>query len=96
MKNATLATFAKDAPNSRCSWDNVIHGCIRCGNLRDAFKSMQEASIQPSCYTFIALLKACGKLKDVENGCILLHAEIATNGLLQMNQFLGNGLVVNI
>ena len=95
MKNATLATFAKDAPNSRCSWDNVIHGCIRCGNLRDAFKSMQEASIQPSCYTFIALLKACGKLKDVENGCIL-HAEIATNGLLQTNQFLGNGLVVNI
>ena len=95
MKNAAPATFAMHASNCRCSWDSVIHGCIRRGNLRDAldaFKSMQEASIQPSCFTFIALLKACGKLKDVENGCIL-HAEIATNGLLQTNQFIGNGLV---
>ncbi|MCO5566469.1 hypothetical protein L7F22_020146 [Adiantum nelumboides] len=52
---------------------------------------MQEDDIHPDAYTFVCLLKACGKLRDLEQGR-KLHAEACTRGCAFETQ-VGNTLV---
>eukprot|EP00250_Pteridium_aquilinum_P000097 c10113_g3_i1 orf=34-876(+) len=80
---------------SECSWNALINGYIRCGKSKRAFtlyRKMLEDSRHASGYTYVALLRVCTKLKDVETGRDL-HAEIAKEGLLKSNLFVGNALV---
>eukprot|EP00250_Pteridium_aquilinum_P006523 c16422_g1_i1 orf=3-554(-) len=53
------------------SWTSLIQGLVDCGESQgalDVFKTMGDSSLQPSRYTFVALLKACAKLKCIERG----------------------------
>eukprot|EP00250_Pteridium_aquilinum_P019063 c24275_g6_i1 orf=480-1427(+) len=80
---------------SESSWNSLINGYVKCGKPRRAlalYENMQQISLPPSRHTFVALLKACTKLKDVERGNEL-HAEIAKHGLLRTDLFVGSTLV---
>lgn len=61
------------------SWTSLIQGYVECGeseHVLEVYSMMQEDCLHPSTYTYVALLKACGRLKWVERGQAL-HAEIA-------------------
>eukprot|EP00250_Pteridium_aquilinum_P012036 c20470_g1_i1 orf=325-882(+) len=65
------------------SWNSLIIGYVKCGELRHAlilYEEMQETSAHPNECTLLALLKVCAQLKDERTGSIL-HAEIARRGL---------------
>lgn len=62
------------------SWTSLIQGLVDCGESQaalDAFDRMEEESLLPSRYTFVALLKACTKLKCIERGQ-KLHAALVS------------------
>eukprot|EP00250_Pteridium_aquilinum_P006068 c16053_g1_i1 orf=80-670(+) len=86
--------FNKLRYRSECAWTSLISGYIKNGKPQLAltlYGKMQEDSVQPSGYTFVALLKACLKLKDVERGhCI--HFNISKRGL-ERDLFVGSALV---
>eukprot|EP00250_Pteridium_aquilinum_P031711 c44109_g1_i1 orf=454-996(+) len=81
---------------SASSWNALIMGYIQYGKSKYAltlYQQMQEdVSVQPTERSFVALLKACTKLKDLDRG-IALHAAIANLGLLENNIFVGATLV---
>eukprot|EP00250_Pteridium_aquilinum_P028327 c36956_g1_i1 orf=75-860(+) len=86
--------FDKLLYRSECSWNSLIRGYDRCGESQHAlslYRKMQEDCIRPSGYTFVALLKTCVKLKDVQRGQEL-HADIARKRL-DTNIFVGSTLV---
>ncbi|KAI5058796.1 hypothetical protein GOP47_0026966 [Adiantum capillus-veneris] len=65
------------------SWNSLLSGYVSCGKAQHAlilYKKMQEDPLHPNGHTFIALLSACAKLADKENGAEL-HSEIARRGL---------------
>ena len=67
-------------PNER-AWTSALLLCITSQEWAQALslhRQMQEACTLPTHYTFLPLLKACSKLKDLKTGR-LLHAQI--NGL---------------
>eukprot|EP00250_Pteridium_aquilinum_P000128 c10143_g2_i1 orf=1-612(-) len=78
------------------SWDGLITGYVKHGELHHAitlYKKMQEdRTLRPNRYTFVALLKACGALHELEIGNNL-HAEIAKAGLLNRDIIVGSTLV---
>eukprot|EP00250_Pteridium_aquilinum_P030286 c41016_g1_i1 orf=213-671(+) len=87
--------FDKLASKMECSWNSLINAHIKLGESRHAlslYQRMRENSAHPSEFTFVALLNACAKLKDVERG-LELHSEVAAKGLLKSNKFVGNALV---
>lgn len=56
-------------PNEH-SWTSLIQGYIECGDFQhalDLFRMMQAEHVQPSRYTFLALLKACAVLMCLES-----------------------------
>lgn len=76
------------------SYNALILGYIKCGNPEDVlrlYQKMQAKGVQPTTYTFVALLKACTMLQDLEWGC-QLQKEIVDKGL-QKDAFVGNALV---
>eukprot|EP00250_Pteridium_aquilinum_P017420 c23625_g10_i1 orf=511-1347(+) len=76
------------------SWTSLIQGYVGCGKFQhalDLFEMMQDACIQPSICTFLALLKACSKMKWLERGR-KLHADIDDMGY-QIDPYIGNSLV---
>eukprot|EP00250_Pteridium_aquilinum_P019581 c24490_g13_i2 orf=421-1401(+) len=80
---------------SEFSWTSLIHGYIKRGEPRYAlalFQQMRKDSLDPNGYTFVALLKACAQLKDVEQGREL-HAEAARKGLVGTDPYIGSVLV---
>lgn len=81
---------------NECSWNSLITGYVKHGAADCALALYQEIqedrSLQLSEQSFVALLKACTVVKDLEVGC-KLHIEVARNGLLQRNIFVGSTLV---
>eukprot|EP00250_Pteridium_aquilinum_P019233 c24358_g2_i1 orf=414-2213(+) len=76
------------------SYNALILGYIECGNPQHVFhlyRKMQANGVQPTTYTFVALLKACSLLKDLDRGR-QLRDEIVNRGL-QRDIFVGNALV---
>eukprot|EP00250_Pteridium_aquilinum_P020158 c24727_g1_i1 orf=1264-1689(+) len=81
---------------SEPEWKALVADHIKCGKLRQALNLYQrfqkgDAS-QPCRRTFVALLKACTKLKDLING-YRIHGQIARMGLLETDVFVGSSLV---
>ncbi|KAI5068818.1 hypothetical protein GOP47_0017163 [Adiantum capillus-veneris] len=78
------------------SWNILITGHVKHGRLQvglSLYEKMEKiASLNPSGYSYAALLKACAQLKDVERGCAI-HAEIVRKGLLAGDAFIGSTLV---
>eukprot|EP00250_Pteridium_aquilinum_P017436 c23625_g3_i1 orf=221-1150(+) len=81
---------------NECSWSSLIIGYVKCGESQKSlnlYQRMQEDEVfHLSAHTFVALLKACAKLKDWKSGR-RLHAEIARQGLLNIDPFVGSTLV---
>lgn len=76
------------------SWTFLISGYVQCGRFSDAFKlhqKMLEDYVQPSSYTFVALLKACAGLGNLEEGRAI-HNEIRQNKV-STELHVGNTLV---
>eukprot|EP00250_Pteridium_aquilinum_P018650 c24150_g7_i1 orf=3-305(-) len=83
-------------PQNRLSPDSIITGYLKLGKLRHAltlFRYMQKSESAHLCgHTFVDLLKACAKLKDLDRGCDI-HAEVSRTGLLERDVFIGSALV---
>ncbi|KAI5067689.1 hypothetical protein GOP47_0018217 [Adiantum capillus-veneris] len=80
----------------QCSWDNLISAYVDGGDflkaldLYDLMKYFDPVHL--SAYTFMALIKACTQLKDLERGQAL-HSQIASNGWLKFDAFYVSSLV---
>lgn len=78
------------------SWEVLITGHAKCSMQEHAILSYEEmpnaGCSPPSGHAFIALLKACTMLKDMERG-LELHAEINRLGLVERNHHIGTALV---
>ena len=82
-----------DFPNEY-SWNSLITCFIKYGDPQKAFILYQKmciSSVKPTAYTFVALLKACANLKDVERGKILHYEIISSN--LETQLFVGSSLI---
>eukprot|EP00250_Pteridium_aquilinum_P018841 c24218_g10_i1 orf=269-1045(+) len=76
------------------SWTSLIQGYLDFEEPNHAFtlfQKMQEECVQPSKHTFVALINACAKLKNLERGQEM-HAEIAKEGF-ETFPYVGNSLV---
>ncbi|KAI5081256.1 hypothetical protein GOP47_0004439 [Adiantum capillus-veneris] len=74
--------FAKLPQPNEHSWTSLIQGCVQYGEHESAlslFKKMQQDSVAPSGYTYLALLKACGHLKWAKEGHAF-HLDIVKHG----------------
>eukprot|EP00250_Pteridium_aquilinum_P000185 c1020_g1_i1 orf=3-662(-) len=78
------------------SWNSLIIGHAKYGDPQHALAlyqlMLENDSLDPSAYSFIALLKVCSALNDLERGQEL-HIEIARRNLLEQNVFIGSSLV---
>eukprot|EP00250_Pteridium_aquilinum_P000096 c10113_g2_i1 orf=303-1217(+) len=78
------------------SWNTLITNYVKHGELRRAlalYLQMQDnGSLHPRRSSFVALLKACAALKDLEKGC-MLHADIARNRSLDNDVFIASILI---
>lgn len=86
--------FNKLVHRNEFSWSSLIHGYSGCGDFQRAlslYKNMQELGVLPSLYTFLSLLKACGRLKSIEKGREI-HHWIVTLGFENEN-LIGNTIV---
>eukprot|EP00250_Pteridium_aquilinum_P012069 c20491_g2_i1 orf=2-1279(-) len=86
--------FDKLAAQNEHSWTSLIQGSIEWGESQQAFslfKRMEHYSVQPSSFTFVALLKACAIERCMEIGREL-HAEITKQGH-ETETFVGNVLL---
>lgn len=64
------------------SWTAQISELIKSGQFRQALSAyvqMRELGVTPSSYTFIAALKACSKLQDLES-CKRIHSHMVQTG----------------
>jgi pentatricopeptide repeat protein len=87
--------FEAVEPKIPSSWDALLNKFVRYGEPSHAFDlyhTMVEKSYNPSAFTFVALLKACGKLKDVTKGSEV-HSHIAKLEWLKTNLFVWNSVV---
>eukprot|EP00250_Pteridium_aquilinum_P013889 c21637_g1_i2 orf=1129-4512(+) len=76
------------------SWTSLIQGYVDCGEWKyglSLFSKMLDDCNQPSTHTYVALLKACARLRDLEKGQAL-HDEIVKEGY-EENLFVGSTLV---
>lgn len=76
------------------AYNALILGYIEFGNPQHVFhlyQKMQANGLQPTTYTYVALLKACGKLEDLDRGR-QLRDTILKKGV-QKDAFVGNALV---
>jgi pentatricopeptide repeat protein len=76
-------------------WNALISGYAHEGQIYEAlkcFEMMHNEGISPDTITFICILKACGKTKDVGTG-IRIHAQIVSESFLIKDTVLGNTLV---
>ena len=79
------------------SWNALIYGFINHGYPMQALSLYQKMKENyhvhyPCGYTFVALLKACISLQDIEKGS-QIHADIARIGLFEEDIFIGTTLV---
>eukprot|EP00250_Pteridium_aquilinum_P006062 c16048_g1_i1 orf=1-912(-) len=76
------------------SWTSVILGYAQAGNIGQAlilYQKMLDDSVYPSSYTYVGLLKACAKFKDLERGHTF-HREISQQAL-EKDLYIGSTLV---
>ncbi|KAI5067673.1 hypothetical protein GOP47_0018201 [Adiantum capillus-veneris] len=94
--NDAREIFDRFANPNEWSWNSLINGYIRCGKPQDALQLYQKmrkcAHAHRDGHTFVAALKACAKLKNLEQG-ELIHEEIAKLGLLHKNIFVANTVI---
>lgn len=85
--------FEKLVDQDQFSWNSLISECVSCGKSSQALTLYQQMQQQGSLHPpFIALLKACIELKDLESGQDL-HAEIVRKGLFEKSIFVGSTLI---
>ncbi|MCO5601299.1 hypothetical protein L7F22_055418 [Adiantum nelumboides] len=87
-------TFSKLAYPNEHSWTSLIQGCIDCGNYQNALdlhERMQENGVAASKHTFVAVLKACSRMKYIDRGQ-LICIEIVKEEL-EKDPYIGNILV---
>eukprot|EP00250_Pteridium_aquilinum_P013764 c21560_g1_i1 orf=43-966(+) len=88
--------FDRLSHRSQCSWNSLITHYVKSGDFKRAFvlyEHMQaDGTVLPSRHTFIALLKACAKLKDKERGR-KLHDNIKRIGCFTRDAFVGSSLI---
>lgn len=88
--------FDKLIQRNEWSWNALITGYVNCGKSQRAVslyhKMQRDESVHPSGHTFVAILKACKKLKDLEKGT-KIHAEAARVGFLEGNLLVGNAII---
>eukprot|EP00250_Pteridium_aquilinum_P020307 c24780_g1_i2 orf=535-2337(+) len=95
-KSTALAhqVFRRLNTRTEFSWTYLIREQIECGRLEHAislFKQMKEDCIAASKFTFVALLKACGRLKCVKKGQAI-YLEIVKVGL-EPDYYIGNTIL---
>lgn len=91
--DAAQQVFDKLAHRNSFSWNFLITGYVQHGLPQYALTLYQSmASLLVSGDAFVALLKACTNLKNMELGS-KIHAEVAKNGLLERNLFVANSVV---
>ncbi|KAH6557854.1 hypothetical protein KP509_1Z090000 [Ceratopteris richardii] len=78
------------------SWNILITGHVKHGNPQFALSLYEQMrkypSLQPSGYSYAALLRACGSLRDWKRGT-MIHCEVVRKGLLERDAFIGSTLV---
>ena len=79
------------------SWNALICGYVKHGDHLQALRLYQKmkknhCSHHPCGYTFVALLKACTTLQEIEKGS-QIHADIARFGLFQVDIFISTTLI---
>ncbi|KAJ7948200.1 Pentatricopeptide repeat-containing protein [Quillaja saponaria] len=77
------------------SWNTVLSGYMKNNKARDAvtvFYQMRKAAVGADETTLLALLSACGDLKDVKRGKEI-HGYFVRNGDELCNKFLINSLI---
>ncbi|KAH7373757.1 hypothetical protein KP509_17G073400 [Ceratopteris richardii] len=64
-------------------WNSILSGYVRYGQPQQAlslYAKMQDSRVHPSTHTFVPVLSACAKLKDIQKGREV-HAEAARHGV---------------
>ena len=80
------------------SWSSLITGYVETGDFKHAltlYALMQDGccdSLHPNARAFVALLKACTALKDLEGGQNI-HAQIDRNVSLKADDFISSALI---
>ena len=92
----TARVFNGLVPQKEVSWKFLISGCLRQGRPLKAlamYAEMQkDVSICPCKHTFVALLKACAKTKNLRTGSEV-HAKIERTGWIDRDVFIGSSLI---
>eukprot|EP00250_Pteridium_aquilinum_P019319 c24389_g6_i1 orf=603-2297(+) len=86
--------FNQAAHRTEYAWNSIVQGFVeysRPQQALDLYQKMQEDGTHPNKYTFVALLKACAKLKNGKMGR-QLREELAVNGF-EEDSFVGSTLV---
>ncbi|KAI5080357.1 hypothetical protein GOP47_0005836 [Adiantum capillus-veneris] len=76
------------------SWTAMISAHVSCGHAEEAIEMhtlMLDDGVEPSRYTYISLLKACGILQNLQKGREL-HAEASIKGFTS-DVFVGSTLI---
>ena len=76
------------------SWNALIAGYIQQGQGNEALNcfELMKSEVSPDAVTFISILKACGKVRDIDKG-EQIHEDILSRGLLGKDIVLGCALV---
>eukprot|EP00250_Pteridium_aquilinum_P022078 c25297_g23_i1 orf=33-530(+) len=78
------------------AWIGLISAYMQCGKTHDALSLYQQMqtddSVHPDGRTFVTIIKACAKLKDLDCGR-KVHSHVAKLGLLKGNKFVASTLV---
>ena len=92
----TARVFNGLVPQKEVSWKFLISGCLRQGRPLKAlamYAEMQkDVSICPCKHTFVTLLKACAKTKNLRTGSEV-HAKIERTGWIDRDVFIGSSLI---
>lgn len=84
----------KSRSQDQLSWNITISQHAKSGRGRMAirmYEDMRKAGVEPDSYTYMAVLKACRSLHDLESGK-KIHAHMVEAGL-DLNVFVGSVLV---
>lgn len=89
-----LHVFQRLSHRTSLSWTAVISGYSKNGQDKEAlrlYQNMLDDGVQPSKYTFLNLLRACGNLSDINEGT-RMHEEAQRHGL-ESDSLLSTALV---
>ncbi|OWM69897.1 hypothetical protein CDL15_Pgr025746 [Punica granatum] len=86
--------FNSMAEQNEVSWNAIISGFTSNGFYSDAydyFLRMKQGGLKPNAYTFISVLKAVGKLGDIDKGR-QVHSHVSETGM-DSNVSVGTALI---